>query len=213
MGAHGLRKKALRTGYGRNHRKGHTVEEKRATYADLKDDLLLTKEQIARRVKEMGKQITSDFAGKDLTVICILKGASVFFSDLIRQVDLPLEIEFMAVSSYGASTKSSGEVRLVKDLDRSILGRDVIIVEDIVDSGMTLHFLKKLLITRGAASLRIAALMDKPARRVAPLTVDYSCFQIPDAFVVGYGLDYNEVYRNLPDVGVLSPRIYGQEDE
>ena len=144
---------------------------------------------------------------------CILKGASVFFSDLIRQVDLPLEIEFMAVSSYGASTKSSGEVRLVKDLDRSILGRDVIIVEDIVDSGMTLHFLKKLLITRGAASLRIAALMDKPARRVAPLTVDYSCFQIPDAFVVGYGLDYNEVYRNLPDVGVLSPRIYGQEDE
>ena len=146
-------------------------------------------------------------------LVCILKGASVFFSDLIREIDLPLEIEFMAVSSYGASTQSSGEVRLVKDLDRSIHGRDVIIVEDIVDSGMTLDFLKKSLISRGASSLRIAALLDKPARRVAPLTVDYSCFQIPDAFVVGYGLDYDEVYRNLPDVGVLSPRVYGGEEK
>ena len=182
------------------------MENERNLYHDL-DSILYSREEIAAAVRALGERITADYRGKKPVFICILKGASVFFSDLIRQVDLPLEIEFMAVSSYGASTKSSGEVRLVKDLDRSILGRDVIIVEDIVDSGMTLHFLKKLLITRGAASLRIAALMDKPARRVAPLTVDYSCFQIPDAFVVGYGLDYNEVYRNLPDVGVLSPRL------
>ncbi len=188
------------------------MENERNLYHDL-DSILYSREELAAAARALGERITADYRGKNPVFICILKGASVFFSDLIRQVDLPLEIEFMAVSSYGASTKSSGEVRLVKDLDRSILGRDVIIVEDIVDSGMTLHFLKKLLITRGAASLRIAALMDKPARRVAPLTVDYSCFQIPDAFVVGYGLDYNEVYRNLPDVGVLSPRIYGQEDE
>ena len=184
------------------------MENERNLYHDL-DSILYSREEVAAAVRALGERITADYRGKKPVFICILEGASVFFSDLIRQVDLPLEIEFMAVSSYGASTKSSGEVRLVKDLDRSILDRDVIIVADIVDSGMTLHFLKKLLITRGAASLRIAALMDKPARRVAPLEVDYSCFQIPDAFVVGYGLDYNEVYRNLPDVGVLSPSIYG----
>ena len=161
-------------------------------------------------MRELGERITRDYQGKRPVLLCILKGASVFFSDLIREIDLPLEVEFIAVSSYGASTKSSGEVRLVKDLDRSILGRDVIIVEDIVDSGMTLNYIKNLLISRGAASLRIAALLDKPARRVAPLSVDYSCFLIPDAFVVGYGLDYNEVYRNLPDIGVLSPSVYGE---
>lgn len=184
------------------------MENQRTLYQDL-DSLLYTKDQLADAVKALGERITRDYAGKKPVFVCILKGASVFFCDLIRQVDLPLEIEFMVVSSYGASTKSSGEVKLVKDLDRSIHGRDVIIVEDIVDSGMTLNFLKKSLISRGAASLRIAALLDKPARRVAPLTVDYSCFEIPDAFVVGYGLDYNEVYRNLPDIGILSPRVYG----
>lgn len=183
------------------------MENRRNMYKDL-ESLLYTKEQLAQAVSELGARITRDYEGKNPVMICILKGASVFFCDLIRQIDLPLEIDFMVVSSYGASTKSSGEVKLVKDLDRSILGRDVIIVEDIVDSGMTLNFLKKSLISRGAASLRIATLLDKPARRVAPLTVDYSCFQIPDAFVVGYGLDYNEVYRNLPDIGILSPRIY-----
>lgn len=187
------------------------MENQRTLYQDL-DSLLYTKDQLADAVKALGERITRDYAGKKPVFVCILKGASVFFCDLIRQVDLPLEIEFMVVSSYGASTKSSGEVKLVKDLDRSIHGRDVIIVEDIVDSGMTLNFLKKSLISRGAASLRIAALLDKPARRVAPLTVDYSCFEIPDAFVVGYGLDYNEVYRNLPDIGILSPRVYGGEE-
>ena len=176
-------------------------------YNDL-ESILYTKQQLAEAVAKLGARITHDYQGKKPVMICILKGASVFFCDLIRQIDLPLEIDFMVVSSYGASTKSSGEVRLVKDLDRSVLGRDVIIVEDIVDSGMTLNFLKRTLTGRGAASLRIATLLDKPARRRVPLTVDYSCFDIPDAFVVGYGLDYDEVYRNLPDIGVLSPRIY-----
>lgn len=176
-------------------------------YNDL-ESILYTKQQLAEAVAKLGARITHDYQGKKPVMICILKGASVFFCDLIRQIDLPLEIDFMVVSSYGASTKSSGEVRLVKDLDRSVLGRDVIIVEDIVDSGMTLNFLKRTLTGRGAASLRIATLLDKPARRRVPLTVDYSCFDIPDAFVVGYGLDYDEVYRNLPDIGVLSPRVY-----
>ena len=185
------------------------MENQRNLYKDL-ESILYTRPQLAQAVRELGERITRDYQGKRPVLLCILKGASVFFSDLIREIDLPLEVEFIAVSSYGASTKSSGEVRLVKDLDRSILGRDVIIVEDIVDSGMTLNYIKNLLISRGAASLRIAALLDKPARRVAPLSVDYSCFLIPDAFVVGYGLDYNEVYRNLPDIGVLSPSVYGE---
>ena len=141
-------------------------------------------------------------------MVCILKGASIFFADLIREIDLPLTIDFMVVSSYGASTVSSGEVRLIKDLDRSILDKDVILVEDIVDTGMTLKYLKRLLVSRGANSMKIATLLDKPARRVSELTVDYSCFEIPDAFVVGYGLDYDEVYRNLPEVGILSPSVY-----
>lgn len=176
-------------------------------YHDL-EDILYTREQLQSGVHELGERITRDYQGKTPVLICILKGASIFFCDLIREIDLPLEIEFMATSSYGASTKSSGEVRVVKDLDRSIFGRDVILVEDIVDSGMTLNYLKKTLAGRGVASLRVATLLDKPSRRVAPLTVDYNCFEIPDAFVVGYGLDYNERYRNLPDVCVLSPRIY-----
>ena len=183
------------------------MENEHSLYNDL-DSILITRQQLQEAVETLGKRITADYEGKRPVFVCILKGASMFFADLIRQVDLPLEIDFMVVSSYGASSKSSGEVRLVKDLDRSILGRDVIIVEDIVDSGMTLNYIKKLLLSRGASSLRIATLLDKPARRVAPLTVDYSCFNIPDAFVVGYGLDYDEVYRNLPDIGVLSPRIY-----
>lgn len=185
------------------------MESARELYKDL-ESIMYTKEQLREAVEKLGRRITEDYRGRKPVFICILKGASMFFCDLIREVDLPLETEFMVVSSYGASTVSSGEVRLVKDLDRSIHGRDVIIVEDIVDTGMTLNFLKKTLITRGAASLRIATLLDKPARRVAPLTVDYSCFEIPDAFVVGYGLDYDEVYRNLPEVGVLSPEVYSK---
>ena len=177
-------------------------------YQDL-DRILVTKEEIARRVAEMGALITRDYAGRAPVMVCILKGASVFFSDLIREIDLPLSIDFMAISSYGSATKSSGVVRVLKDLDRDVLNRDVIIVEDIVDSGITLNYLRKILMQRGAASLKTVTLLDKPARRkVKELVVDYVCFDIPDAFVVGYGLDYDQVYRNLPDIGVLSPAIY-----
>ena len=177
-------------------------------YSDIEAKLLLTREEIAARVKEMGAQITKDFQGKELTVICILKGAAVFFVDLIREIDLPMTMDFMAISSYGSATKSSGVVRILKDLDKPINGRDVLVVEDIVDSGMTLSFLKENLLSRGAASLKIVTLLDKPERRRVPLEVDYFGFTIPDAFVVGYGLDYDEHYRNLPDIGVLRPEVY-----
>ena len=180
-------------------------------YKDL-DKVLITREEIRAKVRELGERITADYAGKKPVLVCILKGAAVFFSDLIREIDLPLTLDFMAISSYGSATKSSGVVRILKDLDNDILGRDVIIVEDIVDTGITLSYLTKILMQRGARSLRIAALLDKSARRkVEDLKVDYMCFDIPDAFVVGYGLDYDQVYRNLPDIGILSPRIYGDK--
>ena len=178
-------------------------------YEGVKDELLLTRDQIAARVAELGAQITRDYADKELVVICILKGAVVFFVDLIRTIDLPLSMDFMAISSYGSATKTSGVVRIMKDLDNDILGKDVIIVEDIVDSGVTLSYLTKIQMQRGANSLRVATLLDKPARRkIHDLKVDYMCFNIPDAFVVGYGLDYAQTYRNLPDIGILSPKIY-----
>ena len=179
-------------------------------YKDL-DRVLITREEIAAKVRELGQQITRDYAGKKPVLVCILKGASMFFTDLIREIDLPLTLDFMAISSYGSATKTSGVVRILKDLDNDILGKDVIVVEDIVDTGVTLSYLTKILMQRGAKSLKIATLLDKPARRKIPdLKVDYMCFDIPDAFVVGYGLDYDQVYRNLPDIGVLSPRIYGE---
>ena len=176
-------------------------------YQDL-ERVLVTREEIAAKVKELGRRINADYQGKSPVVVCILKGAVIFFSDLLRELDLPLDIDFMAISSYGSSTKSTGVVKLVKDLDRDVNGRDVLVVEDIVDSGMTLHYIKSELLHRGASSVRIATLLDKPARRRVELNVEYSCFNIPDAFVVGYGLDYDEKYRNLPDVGILHPRIY-----
>ena len=168
----------------------------------------MTREQIAEAVRKLGRQITEDYQGKDLTMVCILNGASVFFIDLIREVDLPLSIGFMAVSSYGSGTSSTGVVRIIKDLDQNIENKHVLIVEDIVDSGKTLHFLLQVLSQRHPASIHVAALLDKPARRVVDLKTRYSCFDIPDAFVVGYGLDFDEKYRNLPDIGVLHPRIY-----
>ena len=192
-------------------RKGRkrTMEVNSELYKDL-DRVLLTRDEIAVKVRELGQRITRDYAGKQPVLVCILKGAAVFFTDLIREIDLPLTLDFMAISSYGSATKTSGVVRILKDLDNDILGKDVIVVEDIVDTGITLSYLTKILMQRGAKSLRIATLLDKPARRKVPdLHVDYMCFNIPDAFVVGYGLDYDQVYRNLPDIGVLSPRIYG----
>lgn len=177
-------------------------------YQDL-DRLLVTRQKIREKVQELGRRITEDYQGKEPVLVCILKGACVFFADLIREIDLPLSLDFMAISSYGSATKTSGVVRILKDLDQTVLGKDVIIVEDIVDSGVTLNYLKQILRQRGAATLKIAALLDKPARRKIPdLKVDYVCFDIPDAFVVGYGLDYDQRYRNLPDIGVLSPAIY-----
>ena len=179
-------------------------------YEDL-DRVLISREEIAASVKELGKQITQDYAGKSPVLICILKGAVMFFADLIRNIDLPISLDFMAISSYGSSTKTSGVVRILKDLDHDIANCDVIVVEDIVDSGLTLSYIQALLDQRGARSVRIATLLDKPERRRSPLTVDYCCFTIPNEFVVGYGLDYDEKYRNLPDVGVLSPRIYAKQ--
>ena len=186
------------------------MDDKRLMYADLKEDLLLTREQIAERVREIGKQITEDFRGRDLTVICILKGAVVFFVDLVREIDLPMTMDFMAISSYGSATKTSGVVRILKDLDKPVNGRDVLIIEDIVDSGMTLSFLRENLLSRGAASLHICTLLDKPERRAPGITIkaDYFGFTIGNEFVVGYGLDYAEKYRNLPYIGVLKPEIY-----
>ena len=186
------------------------MDQNSELYKDL-DRVLITREEIAAKVRELGQQITRDYAGKKPVMVCILKGASMFFTDLIREIDLPLTLDFMAISSYGSATKTSGVVRILKDLDNDILGKDVIVVEDIVDTGVTLSYLTKILMQRGANSLKIATLLDKPARRKIPdLKVDYMCFDIPDAFVVGYGLDYDQVYRNLPDIGVLSPRIYGE---
>ncbi len=186
------------------------MERTAEMYQDL-DRVIVTREEITRKVRKLGEQITKDYKGKEPVMVCILKGAAIFFSDLIREIALPLSTDFMAISSYGSATKTSGVVRILKDLDNDILGKDVIIVEDIVDTGITLNYLQKILIQRGASSLKIAALLDKTARRKVPdLKVDYVCFDIPDAFVVGYGLDYNQKYRNLPDIGILSPRIYGE---
>ena len=181
-----------------------------ALYGDL-TQVLVTREEIAAAVKKLGEQITRDYQGKELMLVGILKGAVVFFADLVREIDLPVKMEFMAVSSYGATTKTTGVVKLVKDLTVDITGMHVLIVEDIVDSGMTLNYLKQYLATRGAASIKICTLLDKPERRRVDLKADYFCFTIPDEFVVGYGLDYDEKYRNLPDIGVLDPKIYAGE--
>lgn len=184
------------------------MEQNARLYGDL-TGILVRREEIAAKVKDLGKTITRDYAGKEPVMVCILKGASVFFADLIREIDLPLTLDFMAISSYGDATKTSGVVRVLKDLDKDILGKDVILVEDIVDTGVTLSYLRSMLLHRGAASIRIAALLDKTARRkVKDLKVDYVCFDIPDEFVVGYGLDFSQKYRNLPDIGVLSPDVY-----
>ncbi|NLJ84805.1 MAG: hypoxanthine phosphoribosyltransferase [Firmicutes bacterium] len=170
--------------------------------------VLLTKEQIDTRVAELGAQISRDYAGKDLVAICILKGALHFMADLTRQITIPLSIDFMAISSYGAGTKTSGVVRILQDLDSSIADRHVLIVEDIVDSGLTLKYLVDNLSSRRPASLKIVTLLDKPARRAVAIAPHYNGFDIPDEFVVGYGLDYDEKYRNLPFIGVLKPEIY-----
>ena len=176
-------------------------------------DVLIPHEQIQARVAELGAQISADYSGKDLTVIGILKGSVLFMADLIRAISMPLAIDFMAVTSYGASTTSSGNVRILKDLDSSITGRHLLIVEDILDSGLTMQYLLNNLASRGAASLRVCTLLDKPERRLTDVRADYTGFAVPNEFVVGYGLDYNQMYRNLPDIGVLHPEIYTKAGE
>jgi hypoxanthine phosphoribosyltransferase len=160
-------------------------------------------------VAELGARITADYQGKNLILVGVLKGSVVFMADLMRAIDLPLSIDFMVVSSYGGGTKTSGVVRIIKDIERPLDDLDVLIVEDILDSGMTLSYLREIIAQKGAKSVRIATLLDKPERRVVKEIVpDYVGFTIPDAFVVGYGLDYDERYRNLPYVGILSPTVY-----
>ena len=171
------------------------------------ESVLISAEEIQRKVSEMGRQISADYAGKEPVFVGVLKGCFIFMSDLMRNVDVNCTMDYMAVSSY-SGTSTTGAVKINKDLSEDIEGRDVIIVEDILDSGITLSYLKGYLLNRKPASIKIATLMDKPARRRADVYADYSCFEVPDAFVVGYGLDYNEKYRNLPYIGVLKPEIY-----
>ena len=176
----------------------------------MKNDIervLISEQELQEKVAAMGAQISRDFAGKDPLFVGVLKGCFIFMADLLRCVDIRCSMDFMAVSSY-SGVKSTGAVKINKDLSEDIAGRHIIIVEDILDSGITLNYLKNFLMQRGPASIHIATHMDKPARRKAPVYADYSCFEIPDAFVVGYGLDYNERYRNLPYIGVLKPEIY-----
>lgn len=170
--------------------------------------ILYSPEQLAQKVQEMGKAISRDYAGKNPLLVSVLKGSVVFMSDLMRAIEIPCQIDFMMVSSYGAGVKTSGVVKIMKDLDTPLEGRDLIIVEDILDSGKTLHYLKGMLSERHPNSIRIATLLDKPERREAPIAADYRGFVVPDQFIVGYGLDYAEKYRNLPFIGVLKPENY-----
>ena len=168
-----------------------------------KISVLLSEEEVDKKIRELAGQITGDYAGKMPHLICILKGGVFFMTELTKHIEIPVTIDFMSVSSYGDGTESSGRVRIVKDLDESIEGRDVLIVEDIIDSGRTLSYLMEMLKNRKPASLKLCTLLDKPERRVTQVTVDYVGFRIPDEFVVGYGLDYKQMYRNLPYIGVI----------
>ncbi|MBS5939573.1 hypoxanthine phosphoribosyltransferase [Clostridium sartagoforme] len=172
------------------------------------EKVLLTEEQIVKRVKEIGNEISNDYKGKDLLIVGILKGSVMFASELIKNITIPTEIDFMAVSSYGNSSETTGVVRILKDLDHSIEGKDIIIVEDIIDSGVTLDYLLKYLKARKANSIEIVTLLTKPARRKVDINVKYCGFEVPDEFLVGYGLDYAEKYRNLPYVGILKEEVY-----
>ncbi|MBO7377676.1 MAG: hypoxanthine phosphoribosyltransferase [Clostridia bacterium] len=176
-------------------------------YDDL-DRILLSKAQIEEKIKETAARLDADYADKYPVMICVLKGCAPFFTDLIRAMKIPVQIDFMAISSYGAGSTTSGEVKMRKDLDKPIDGRDVIIVEDIMDSGHTLSYLRRMLSSRNPSSIKICALLDKPSRREVDITPDYKLFEVENEFVVGYGLDYNEKYRNLPEIGVLKRELY-----
>lgn len=166
-------------------------------------EVLLTEEEVDKRIQEIGEQISKDYAGEKVHLVCVLKGASFFMCELAKRITVPVSIDFMSVSSYGGDTKSSGVVRIVKDLDEPLTGKHVIVVEDIVDSGRTLSYLLDMLGSRGPADVKLCTLLDKPDRRVVDVKVDYTGFKIPDEFVVGYGLDYDQKYRNLPYIGIV----------
>lgn len=176
------------------------------------EKVLVSEEEIQNKVRELGAQLTEEYKDKFPLVIGVLKGAMPFMSDLIRRIDTFLEMDFMDVSSYGHSTVSSGEVKIVKDLNTSVEGRDILIVEDIIDSGLTLSYLVQLFQYRKANSVKIVTLLDKPTGRKADIQADYVGFVVPDAFVVGYGLDYAEKYRNLPYIGILKPYVYSNSN-
>ena len=177
-------------------------------YEDILEKVLFSKEQLAKRIKELAEQLDKDYAGKTPLMVAILKGSVMFFTDLIREMTLPLEIDFMSISSYGSGVKSSGEVKMIKDLDNKIEGKDVIIVEDIVDSGYTMKYLTHLLEARNPSSIKLCALLDKPSRRETDVAVDYKGFEVGNEFVVGYGLDYAARYRNIPFIGILKRSVY-----
>ena len=164
---------------------------------------LLSEEEVDKRIADLGAQISKDYEGKSVHLICVLKGGAPFMCELAKRITVPVSMDFMSVSSYGGGTESSGVVKIVKDLDEPLVGKDVIIVEDIIDSGRTLSYLLRILKGRHPASVRLCTLLDKPERRVTDVAVDYCCFNIPDEFVVGYGLDYAQKYRNLPYIGVV----------
>ena len=164
-------------------------------------EVLLTEEQVDARISEIGAQISRDYEGKEVHLVCVFKGGTFFTCELAKRISVPVSLDFMSVSSYGSDTKSSGVVRIVKDLDEPLRGKDVIVVEDIVDSGRTLSYLLEMLKDRGPASLKLCALLDKPERRVTDVKVDYTGFRVPDEFLVGYGLDYDQKHRNLPYIG------------
>ena len=175
------------------------------------ESILLTEEELQRRIAQMGREISRDYEGKEPLFIGVLKGCFVFMADLMRQVTIPCGVDFMVVSSYGKSTNTTGAVEIIKDLSQDVYGRHLVIVEDILDTGITLSYLTKYLKNRSPASVSIATLLDKPERRRAEVAAKYVGFTVPDAFVVGYGLDYAETYRNLPYIGILKPSVYGGE--
>ena len=170
--------------------------------------VLISQEQIQERVSQLAKRINEDYKGKSIVMVGILRGAVLFFGDLAKEIKVPVSMDFMAVSSYGSGTRSSGVVRILQDLDQNIEGKDILIVEDIVDSGLTLYYLVENLKSRKPNSIKLCCLLDKPVQRVKPIKPDYVGFEVPDEFVVGYGLDYDEMYRNLPYIGVLKPEAY-----
>lgn len=171
-------------------------------------EILIKEDELQLKIAELGAKITKDYKDKDLLLVCVLKGAVIFVSDLMRKIELPLDIDFMAISSYGSNTQSTGVVRILKDLNTSIEDRHVLIVEDIIDSGLTLSYLVENLKSRKPASVEICTILDKPDRRSIDLKIKYTGFQVPDEFVVGYGLDYDEKYRNLPYIAILKEEIY-----